>query len=211
MAEINIDLKKYERIIQAALKQFAKQGYQRANTEDIAIAAGVSKGLVFHYFGNKQKLYERTISDVIDCLNEQSKDVFEKEYADLVEVVVASTQHKLNLERTFPDHIHLLIASYAQKKMLPDKIQVKLDHYLAENMAIAQQLLTKIINKLPLKKNISREDVVRLVLGVFNQIYLESLTFLEENQQVTEIHQMQFLVERSQSYMNILQAGFLEQ
>lgn len=53
--------------------------------------------------------------------------------------------------------------------------------------------------------------MVRLVLGVFNQIYLESLTFLEENQQVTEIHQMQFLVERSQSYMNILQAGFLEQ
>lgn len=211
MAEINIDPKKYERIIQAALKQFAKQGYQRANTEDIAIAAGVSKGLIFHYFGNKQKLYERTISYVIDCLNEQSKELFEKEYADLVEVVVVSTQHKLNLERTFPDYIHLLIASYAQKKMLPDKVQVKLDHYMAENMAIAQQLLTKIINKLPLKKNISREDVVRLVLGVFNQIYLESLTFLEENQQVTEIHQMQFLVERSQSYMNILQAGFLEQ
>jgi TetR/AcrR family transcriptional regulator len=211
VGEIKIDPQKYARILQSSLQQFAKYGYQQTNTEEIAAGAGVSKGLIFHYFGSKQKLYEQTISFVIDHLNEQSKALFERDYTDLVEIVVVSTKHKLDIERVYPDHIHLLISSYAQKEMLPKGVQEKLNQYMAENMAIAQQLLTKSIKRMPIKESISEQDVIQLVLGVFNQIYVESLTFLRENPSVTEIHQMQFLVERSRSYMAILQTGFLEQ
>lgn len=210
MKEINIDRQKYERILQAALKQFATYGYQKTNTDDIARDAEVSKGLIFHYFGKKQVLYERTISSVIDFLNERSNNLFTKKYTDLVEVVVVSTRYKMKLEQQYPDHVHLLIAAYAQKHSLPKEIKAKLAKYLDENMKIAHQFLTDIVMKLPIKKEIAHQDVVQLVLGVFNQISVESVQFLKAHPEVTEVKQMQFLAERAEIYMKILQTGFLK-
>ena len=53
------DLKKekQDRMINAALKVFAQQGYHHASTDDIVREAGISKGLLFHYFGSKLGVY----------------------------------------------------------------------------------------------------------------------------------------------------------
>lgn len=59
MNEKFFDLKKekQDRMINAALKIFAKNGYRHASTDDIVAEAGISKGLLFHYFENKLGLY----------------------------------------------------------------------------------------------------------------------------------------------------------
>jgi AcrR family transcriptional regulator len=44
-------------ILNAALKCFAKHGYRKASMNDIAMAAHISKALLFHYFGTKKGLY----------------------------------------------------------------------------------------------------------------------------------------------------------
>ena len=44
-------------MINAALKAFAIEGYQHGSTDDIVRDAGVSKGLLFHYFTSKLGLY----------------------------------------------------------------------------------------------------------------------------------------------------------
>lgn len=53
------DLKKekQDRIINAALKLFALNGYKKASTDEMVADAKISKGLLFHYFGSKLKLY----------------------------------------------------------------------------------------------------------------------------------------------------------
>ena len=59
MNEKFFDLKKekQDRMINAALKIFALNGYKHASTDDIVAEAGISKGLLFHYFGSKLGLY----------------------------------------------------------------------------------------------------------------------------------------------------------
>ncbi|MCL2052384.1 MAG: TetR/AcrR family transcriptional regulator [Lachnospiraceae bacterium] len=59
MNEKFFDLKKekQERMINASLKIFARNGYQYASTDEIVKEAGISKGLLFHYFGSKLGLY----------------------------------------------------------------------------------------------------------------------------------------------------------
>lgn len=49
---------KQDRMINAALKVFAINGYRHASTDDIVKEAGISKGLLFHYFDNKQGAYQ---------------------------------------------------------------------------------------------------------------------------------------------------------
>lgn len=59
MNEKFFDLKKekQDRMINAALKIFALNGYAHASTDDIVKEAEISKGLLFHYFTNKIGLY----------------------------------------------------------------------------------------------------------------------------------------------------------
>ncbi len=48
---------KQERIINAALKEFAQNGYEKASTNEIIKEAEISKGSLFNYFNSKKELY----------------------------------------------------------------------------------------------------------------------------------------------------------
>ena len=47
---------KQERIVKSALELFAKSGYEATSTSKVAKAAGVSEGLIFRHFTNKEGL-----------------------------------------------------------------------------------------------------------------------------------------------------------
>ena len=49
-----------EQIIRGCIEVLARQGYRNASLARIAQAAGVSKGLVSHYFSDKETLMEQT-------------------------------------------------------------------------------------------------------------------------------------------------------
>lgn len=53
----DLNKEKQDRMINAALKVFALQGYRHASTDDIVREASISKGLLFHYFGSKLGVY----------------------------------------------------------------------------------------------------------------------------------------------------------
>ena len=46
-----------QKIMDAAMEEFAAHDYRGANTETIAAKGGISKGLLFYYFKNKKSLY----------------------------------------------------------------------------------------------------------------------------------------------------------
>ncbi len=48
---------KQDRMINASLKVFSQYGYKHASTDEIVKDAGISKGLLFHYFESKIGLY----------------------------------------------------------------------------------------------------------------------------------------------------------
>lgn len=50
-----------QRILAAALAEFAGKGYAGARMDHIAIRAGVNKRLLYHYFGNKSDLYQEIL------------------------------------------------------------------------------------------------------------------------------------------------------
>ncbi len=45
-----------ERILDAALQVFGSKGFDAATTRDLAAGAGVTSGLIYHYFANKEAL-----------------------------------------------------------------------------------------------------------------------------------------------------------
>ena len=49
-----------EQILEAANMLFAERGYDEVSIEDIAVAAGVTRGLVHHYFGGRKDVLPRS-------------------------------------------------------------------------------------------------------------------------------------------------------
>lgn len=55
-------------ILEAALRIFTRKGYSATKMSDIAREAGVSYGLVYHYFGSKNRVYAELVGHAIDSL-----------------------------------------------------------------------------------------------------------------------------------------------
>ncbi len=53
MKEVVKDPQKEQRILTTSASLFGQHGYRETKTDQIAEEAGVSKGLLFHYYGNK--------------------------------------------------------------------------------------------------------------------------------------------------------------
>jgi AcrR family transcriptional regulator len=54
------------RITQAALQVFSNYGYYGATMEQIRQASGLSKGLVYHYFPSKEKLFFHLVDSALE-------------------------------------------------------------------------------------------------------------------------------------------------
>ena len=54
------------RILDAALRLFADVGRGQTSVRDIARAADVSLGMVNHYFGSKDELYEACVENMLE-------------------------------------------------------------------------------------------------------------------------------------------------
>lgn len=51
------------RILAAAKSEFARMGLGGARVDDIAAKAKINKRMLYHYFGNKEELFQRTLED----------------------------------------------------------------------------------------------------------------------------------------------------
>ncbi len=67
------DLTAKARIRSAAITAFVREGFQKANVRAIAAAAGVSVGLVFHHFGNKDGLRATCDEHVLRVLTARAR------------------------------------------------------------------------------------------------------------------------------------------
>ncbi|MEM6698215.1 MAG: helix-turn-helix domain-containing protein [Bacteroidota bacterium] len=81
-------LSKKNKILAAALKLFANEGYNATSTSKIAKAAGVSEGLIFRHFSNKKRL--------LNALNE----IAEQRIAELFTPILLETDAEEVIRKT---------------------------------------------------------------------------------------------------------------
>ena len=61
--EANIQIKdeRQQRILSSALKVFIRKGFAATKISDIAVEAGMSNGLMYHYFQSKEEIYAELV------------------------------------------------------------------------------------------------------------------------------------------------------
>lgn len=60
-----------QRLLAAAARLFARQGYDRTSVQEIVEAADVTKGALYHYFGSKEDLLQEVYTRVLRLQQER--------------------------------------------------------------------------------------------------------------------------------------------
>lgn len=104
MNEKFFDLKKekQDRMINAALKAFALEGYQHGSTDDIVRNAGISKGLLFHYFGSKLGLYSFLYDYSVRFFMLEVDSELDRNESDFFELYLQFVHAQANSMRQYP-------------------------------------------------------------------------------------------------------------
>lgn len=69
-----LDEEKRESILSAGIKEFSERSYRDASTDSITAKSGISKGLLFHYFGSKKEFYFYCLSKAMDRLTQKTEN-----------------------------------------------------------------------------------------------------------------------------------------
>jgi AcrR family transcriptional regulator len=102
------------RLLSAATKLFAQQGFDRTSVQEVVAAAGVTKGAMYHYFDSKDDLLSEIYGRVLRQQTEQLEHVAATEapVRDRVRQagldVVVSTIENLDDTTIFLQSMHLL-------------------------------------------------------------------------------------------------------
>ena len=154
MNEKFFDLKKekQDRMINAALKVFATNGYKHASTDDIVAEAGISKGLLFHYFGSKLGLFTFLHDYSVRFMKLELTTGVSSSVSDYFEIRKQIEFAKLQVLKNYP------------------YMQQFLDRCASENVSEALMAIEK-------QRNVIREVYATLKNQADQSLFVESVSF----------------------------------
>ena len=172
----SLSQEKQMEIINAGLECFGQYGYKKANTEQIALKAGISKGLLFYYFRNKKTFY-LFLCDFCKEIAIRTLDIYEMEkLTDFFEQIDFGmrTKWKIMTEYTYMTNFTLNMF-YEQEEIAKSDI----DRYIEKELDNSFDTYFKNIDFSKFKEDADPKYIYRMLV-------LLSEGYLMEKQRVKE-------------------------
>ncbi len=115
---------KQSQIVNAAIRVFGGADYRHAVTDDVAACAGISKGLLFHYFGNKRGLYRYAFESCLRFISSATNRALPEGKMDFFAITLQCERAKLDVMKRYP-HVYAFImrAYYEEDEDVADVVQ----------------------------------------------------------------------------------------
>ncbi|MET3644393.1 TetR/AcrR family transcriptional regulator [Streptococcus gallinaceus] len=181
-----------EKIITAALSEFATRGYEGFVINELCKIDGISKGILYHNFSGKSDLY-------LICLQES----FEKALTMFLEVdgnipsLAAYMERRHQFYRLHPEHSHIFFEAMIAT---PKELEAEIAPQKAVFLDLNKQVCQKLLSESKLKKQYDKKQAMaylKLIQDMFRSYYLtispdSSLTDLisEYEQQLSQVLDM---------------------
>ena len=191
---------KRERVLSAAMEEFAK-GFKAASTDAIVSKAGISKGLLFHYFGTKRDLYHYLCDYALETAVKEFAPVLDEKQEDMLERIWQMALLKRELCSRYPNIFEFLTAVYYQMQEEPGKVfAVRFGQLQSE----IYDLFYREADENLLKEGIDRimaANVIRWTLnGLSEQITRDKKPFQEMNREFDRY------LEETRQYLDMLRS-----
>lgn len=110
-------------IFEAACNVIRDKGFHQARITDIAKQAGISYGLVYHYFGSKADLFDAIVNEWWNGLYSMM-DEYEAQEVSALEKLTAILDHFLQVYEERPELVHIFITeiSRSSANLTPERL-----------------------------------------------------------------------------------------
>ena len=141
----NIDPEKRDKIINAALTEFAQNGFEKASTNEIVKNAGISRGLLYHYFKDKEELYEVLTRYAIETFVGKINSSIDWDEPDIFERLKQIAFVKIEVSRVYPKLFNFIVNLFLKE----NNVQTMEDAYaFYDKLGInIQELFTNVYQK----------------------------------------------------------------
>lgn len=189
----DLNREKQDRMINAALRIFAENGYRHASTDIIVKEAGISKGLLFHYFTSKMGLFSFLFDYSIRYMLFEYDRLISAKETDYFKIRREMERAKLNVLRSYP-YMNEFIEKSLQENQLDviETIEISKNNYL--------DTLNKYNNQS--KRSNLRDDISSTQLDNMIRYTVDGLT---KDQLQAGAFQPEMLFEQICSYLDTLQ------
>lgn len=202
---MSLDEEKRERIINAALGEFAQRGYKNASTNEIVKNADISKGLLFHYFGNKKSLFLFLIDYAINIFADGFYSRINYDETDILKRWGQIVLLKIELIQKYPSLYTFLLTAFSD-----DSTEIKhelenIDKSLVEDAY--KRLLTN-IDTTVFKSDMDPEQVIKIIVWVTQGFSNEELEKLRNIPDYKTVFNVASLIPKFDTYMELLKKVF---
>ncbi len=151
-----------DKILEAALRLFSKEGYLGATTRKIAGEAGIAEVTLFRYFPSKEKLFEETLKtySFLPELRGLLPEVMEMAYGPALKVIAKRFFEALIRRKDIIKIIH------AEMQRYPGKIH-KIHHSFSDEVYKVLALYFSEMQKKGVLREFDTEYAARLFFGMF--------------------------------------------
>lgn len=198
---------KKKQILMAALREFAEKGYQNSSTNLIIRGAGVSKGLLFHYYDNKKNLYLSVLDMCLDFfltyLDEELKSIS----TDITERLIDINVAKLKMSAQEPLMQKLVTAAFLNP---PPQLEKELR--TRQNTLYTKYLphINENIDRTLFKDGVDQNKAVELVMIVVNALGEKYLQIYQERIQMLQSDNPQMVKKSASGYQDLMES-FLQE
>jgi len=169
---LNLDKEKQDRIINAAIKEFAQKGYDHASTNGIVKEAGISKGLLFHYFGNKKQMFLFLFDHCYELIADhfyQKIDLTEKDFFTRIRQAVII---KMELLTTYPDLFKFIEEAYLEDS---PEVKMEVDKKIKELNEVNIGKVYEGIDFSKFRNDMDIKKVLKIITWTFEKLGTEEL------------------------------------
>ncbi len=194
-------------IIQICIEEFAAKGYRGASTNHITQRAGISKGILFHYFGSKKNLYLYVVNHIathfIQMLEENIKRVDQEDFFERIKEIILI---KLKTFLPYPIEYRLLMKAFSEPpgELKKEKQEMYFRVYRSLNV-LNTAFYSRHMDPSKLRSNINIEHAVELINIIFDQLFQKYLKRYRGKQGILEDSQQ--LIQDLDSYIEVLKYG----
>lgn len=202
---------KRDLIINVAIEEFVKNGYHKTSTDTITSRAGISKGLLFHYFKSKKNLYLYLVNYCIDLLSEKVvAAIRELKSDDFFERVKEIYFLKLKIIGPYINETQLIAAATLNPpSVLQEEMQQILTSYYAtyeKAFMLEHVYLKELIETDQLREDITAEKVIEMTMFITEQLG-SKYQLLYKNKQYDVFTEPDPVVQELDDYLKIIKYG----
>jgi TetR/AcrR family transcriptional regulator len=157
---LNLEPEKQQRILNAAMKEFAQKGFKNASTDVMVKEADISKGALFYYFKNKKVLFLYLYDYALNILKDEILTKFNYEEKDIFERRKQAMLLKIEVLKKHPEMYDFLGTAYMEDS---GEVKSELESRNKELMAGGQTKLYEGIDTSKFKEDIDIRKAIEII------------------------------------------------